>query len=199
MWIAAVLVNLAVSIWWFNSGFRWTATPHGFGADIELLWVNVLALAAMAVVSVWVERRRILPLTSEPRQWQGLAFHRFAAWAIVLAMLLATGAGLLSDLFDASFAVNLPLVWAAWVAAVVTAVACWWDPAVRWPVACLYCVGLVAVGMFLDGLNFQAPMFHWALATGAGRVFAGDQCAVERARSAAMGGRAVGHAGGCSS
>ena len=42
--------------------------------------------------------------------------------------------------------------------------ACLWDPAVRWPVACLYCVGLVAVGLYLDGLDLRAPLFQWALA-----------------------------------
>ena len=54
--------------------------------------------------------------------------------------------GLLADFWSESFRVNTPLAWAAWLAAAVTALACLWDPAVRWPVACLYCVGLVAVG-----------------------------------------------------
>src|SRR5207244_3556574 len=54
--------------------------------------------------------------------------------------------------------------WAACVAAAITAAACLWDPSIRWPVACLYCVGLIAVGMYLDGLDFHSPLFQWALA-----------------------------------
>jgi hypothetical protein len=95
-----------------------------------------------------------------------LAFHRFAAWAIVVVMLMTTGVGLLADLRDRPIEVSELLAWAAWLAALITALACRWDPAVRWPVACLYCVGLIAVGIYLDGLNFRAPMFHWALALG---------------------------------
>jgi hypothetical protein len=59
---------------------------------------------------------------------------------------------------------NVPLAWAAWLALAVAAVACCWDRAVRGALGALYLVGLVGVGMFLDGLNLEPPLFHWALA-----------------------------------
>lgn len=101
---------------------------------------------------------------STPTALRGIAFHRFAAWAMVAVLLLTTGAGTFADLMGDPFAVSRPLAWVAWAAAAVAAFACWWDPAVRWPVACLYCVGLIAVGIYLDGLDFRTPMFQWALA-----------------------------------
>jgi hypothetical protein len=78
--------------------------------------------------------------------------------------MLTSAVGLLADLFNDSIAINWPLAWAAWAAAAATAVACLWDAEIRWPVACLYCVGLIAVGLFLDGLDFHTPMLQWALA-----------------------------------
>lgn len=172
IWIAAILFNVAVSILWLDQRAALSSTS-GFGELCEFLWINVLAAAAMAIVSVWIEwlwrANESSPATRDAvspaiRRSFGVAFHRFAAWAIVAVLLLTTGAGLLADLNHDSFAANYGIGWVAWLAAVVVACACLWDADVRWPVACLYCVGLVAVGMYLDGLDLHAPMFHWALA-----------------------------------
>jgi hypothetical protein len=94
----------------------------------------------------------------------GIGFHRFAAWAIAFALALTTCTGLAADFAGGSFGVSPWLAWAAWLAGTLVALACLWDPAVRWPVACLYCLGLTAMGIYLDGLNFRTPMFQWALA-----------------------------------
>ena len=56
MWIAAVLPNLAVCIWWIDQGHRLTAT-RGRGEPVEFLWINAIAAAVTAVISAWVERR----------------------------------------------------------------------------------------------------------------------------------------------
>jgi hypothetical protein len=71
---------------------------------------------------------------------------------------------LLADYLGETFDVSVTLAWAAWVAVAVAGVACLWDPAMRFSLACLYCIGLVAVGMYLDSLDLRAPLFHWALA-----------------------------------
>ena len=174
-----MLAVFATSIWWLDI-LKKAAALRGVGDFFAFLWVDVLAVAALAVVSVWIERRRLA------REWTaappcGLAFHRFAAWAIVATLLLTTGAGLIADLMSDSFGITPLLAWAAWFAAAIVATACLWDPAhvgeslrdsqsrlgetrPRGPVACLYCVGLIAVGMYLDGLDLHAPLFHWALA-----------------------------------
>ncbi|MEX0642336.1 MAG: hypothetical protein WD468_06530, partial [Pirellulales bacterium] len=165
LWIAALLFNLAATIWWTEFGATWLGAPFSGAVKMqELFWINAIALAAMGLVSVWVERWRIAPLASESRSSHGIALHRFAAWATIALLLLATGGGLLVDLFGRASPTNLPVAWTAWLAAVLVAAACCWDPAVRWPIAALYCVGLIGVGQFLDGLNLQPPLFHWAFA-----------------------------------
>jgi hypothetical protein len=163
MWIAAPLVVIAASSWWLD--LKRGGPPLQIpGEFVAFFCINVLAVALMAIISVLVERRWIVKSQDMPRTRWGLAFHRFAAWAIVATLLLTTSAGLLADLMNDSIAVNWPLAWAAWAAGVAVAIGCFWDPAIRWPVPCLYCVGLVAVGLYLDGLDFRAPMFQWALA-----------------------------------
>lgn len=164
VWAAAVLLHFAVSLWWIEDGFALTGS-NGLARAAEFLWVNLLTAVLMAVVSVCVERGRIL---SDRPDARGLGLHRFAAWAIVATLLFTTGFGLYADAFGHSINVFWPLGWAAWLAAAVAAIACWWDPAVRWPIACLYCVGLLGVGMYLDVLNFRDEMFRWALTTALG-------------------------------
>ena len=163
MWSASLLAVIAGSIAWIEWGYPLTGAARN-GRPLEFLWINVIIVAAMAVVSAWIHRRRVLERESDRPPSRVVAFHRFAAWLIVATLLLTTGIGLIADWFGDAIEVSFALAWAAWLAAAVAAIACWWDPAVRWPVACLYCVGLLAVGMFLDGLDFRSPMFDWTLA-----------------------------------
>lgn len=184
MWVAAALANVAVSIWWIDQGQKLTAT-RGRGELPEFIWINAIAAAAMAVVSVWVERfgtgqwpvplgrsgsqnigsdRVTEPVAPADVRWRRLSYHRFAAWTIAILLLLLTAGRLLGDFEGNVIRASAALGWIAWCAAVVAAVACWWDIRSRWPVACLYTVGLVSVGMYLDGLDFRPPMFFWALA-----------------------------------
>lgn len=184
MWIAAVLALVTVNIWWIELGHRRFGT-NSEGEILEFFWVNVLTAAALALISAWIEiwrvGQRMLPRESEAgfdapfgnvalpsaiHRQKGLAFHRFAAWAIAAILLLTTVVGLYVDqggLVDGLQEFNTVLWLSAWFGAAITAVVCWWDPQARWPVACIYAIGLVAVGMFLDSLNFQAPMFQWSL------------------------------------
>jgi hypothetical protein len=165
MWFAAVLLLIATSAWWLDLLTRGT-WQRGPGEFFAFLWINVLAAAALAVISVGIERRRsLLDSRSAAARWRGgVAFHRFAAWAIVAVLMLTTGAGLIADIMSDPFPINPWMAWGAWAAAAIVAIACLWDSAIRWPVPCLYCVGLIAVGMYLDGLNLRSPLFHWALA-----------------------------------
>jgi hypothetical protein len=160
LWIAAVLANVAASAWWADAAGRLSST-RGPGQPVEFLWVNAIALAVVAIVSAWIERKSRVQRLTQPR---GMAFHRFAVWAVVAALLLMTIGGLLDDLSGSFFQTSMALEWLTWLAGVAAAVACLWDPAVRWPVACLYLYGLVAVGIFLGRLDLQPSLFHWALA-----------------------------------
>jgi hypothetical protein len=173
MWIAAMLIVFAAGVWWLDLLHK-AAAMSEVGDVFEFLWFEVLIGSALAIVSVWAERRQSVGDQSpSPRTEasaiiastnKGIAYHRFAAWAFVALLLLTTGAGLLADLINESFAISELLAWAACIAAATTAAACLWDPAIRWPIACLYCVGLIAVGIYLDALDLHPPLFQWALA-----------------------------------
>ena len=173
MWIAALLIVFAAGVWWLDL-LKKAAAMNDVGDFFAFLWFEVLVGAALAIVSVWAERRQLAgersvsqsngPLLTNVRKLNGIAYHRFAAWVCVVLLLLTTGIGLIADLMNESFAISEPLAWAACAAAAVTAAACLWDPAIRWRVACLYCVGLIAVGMYLDELDLHSPLFHSALA-----------------------------------
>ncbi len=162
MWLAALLANLAASVWWIDSGYRLTGSM-GVAVPMEFVWLNVLVAAAMAIVSAALNWRSASSVTLGPGR-RAVGFHRFAAWAAVILLFCTTAFGLAADLLGSPIQTSALLNWAAWTAALAVVVACLWDGDSRWPVACLYSVGLVAIGVYLDGLNFTAPMFHWALA-----------------------------------
>lgn len=157
-WIAAALTNSAASVWWLTVGHLLTGT-RDVGQLLELTWINIIAAAGIALASGAIE---FFSTSREEPPRRGLGYHRFAAWTIVAALAATTAAGLIGDLYDATSEAYPILAWAAWWAAVAAAVACWWDARSRWRVACLYAVGLLAVGIYLDNLNLRTPLLEWA-------------------------------------
>src|SRR4029079_16902080 len=107
VWIAALLFMPAMTILWLDWGSK-LSDFAGRDGGFEFVWINVLAAAFLAVVSVWIERRRDPArgqtnlqsdsAAPEPPRRGFLPFHRFAAWAIVFALMLTTAVGLAADL-----------------------------------------------------------------------------------------------------
>src|ERR1700675_2829423 len=123
MWIAAILINIAVSTWWVEIGYQRFGTKSE-GEILEFLWVNVLAAAAMSVLGVLVEVLPNRTTADDARPRRVMAFHRFAAWAIAVLLLLTTTVGLLADMhtLPGGFqTVDVALRWAAWAAALAAA------------------------------------------------------------------------------
>ena len=81
----------------------------------------------------------------------------------MFALLCTTTLGLAADFADVPVVSSAALNWLAWVATLAIVLVCLWDRRTRWPVAILYCVGLVGIGIYLDRLNLKATKFHWAL------------------------------------
>ena len=92
MWIAALLIVFAAGVWWLDL-LKKAAAMNDVGDFFAFLWFEVLVGAALAIVSVWAERRQLAsersvsqsngPLLSNVRMPKGIAYHRFAAWAFV--------------------------------------------------------------------------------------------------------------------
>ena len=70
MWIAAMLLVPAIEHLWLDWGEQFSR-DDGFGEVSSSLWINVLALAVMALVSVWIERRHAVMHPMERRERRG--------------------------------------------------------------------------------------------------------------------------------
>lgn len=161
VWVAGILANVAVSIWWFDTGYRLTVGRSG-APLIEFHLVNVLAASLVCLVSIALEVRRIAPAQAG-RKPQLIAYHRLAIWSCIAILFLVTGTRLASDYAGAPMRMTWPLYGAALAGTFAAAVGSWWDRAVRFPVASGYCLGLVAVGASLDAMNVTGELFEWTL------------------------------------
>ncbi|MEX0585805.1 MAG: hypothetical protein WD176_04135, partial [Pirellulales bacterium] len=161
LWVAGLLVHLAVSIWWLEAGSALiTASPRADQWNLPL--INVMAAAAMAIVSVVVEFWRIQPATLTNR-WSTVRFHQFAAWACIAMITLAVLFGLSHDFAGTPVDWNPWLYGGALLATALANVACLWDTTTRFVVAALYGVGLAGAGMVLDAMDISGDRFLWAV------------------------------------
>lgn len=156
VWAAAILLNLAASIWWIDVGHQ--MLPAG---DLwsEFLYLNVFVLAMASIYSVAIERR--CARTASRRG--GLALHPVAIWGMIVVTWVAVLSGLAMDL--AGFpGQNTELIAAAALIALLAAVlARYWDPRRRPFIGSLYLVGGLAPAMLLDALNITDPsQWLWA-------------------------------------
>ncbi len=153
LWLIPWLVNSAASLAWVEQhSLRY---PE---ALLELLWINVLAGTVSMMISLalelWCFTRR--PETTAPRM---LPLHQILAWLGIAALGTATYFTIHADLAQVSFDTPSWLPVAAIGALLMATFACLWDAAMKQTVALLYCLGLVAAGMFVDALDTQGQLF----------------------------------------
>jgi hypothetical protein len=161
LWVAGPLLNLAASVWWIEYGSR---MGRASGDELAaLLLINVLAAAVACIVSVVLEHKKFLPAIADAPRRRGIGFHLVASWACTGLLLLLALVGLASDAFGSPLTSSGWLRSSALAMTVLAAIACLWDPAVRFAVVRLYCVGLVGVAMFLDALDVSGHLFGWIL------------------------------------
>jgi hypothetical protein len=157
VWVSAALLNMAASIWWVDSGHELVA-GGGSLRDMahNFVYINMIALAVMAVYSVVVQRRRIdLREEADQRTFFDVGLHRVAVWGMLMVMLFSVAAGLIADIAGESPAGSKPLLAVAVVAVIASLVARLWDARSRFTVACLYLAGVLGMGAFLDGLDIN--------------------------------------------
>jgi hypothetical protein len=150
---AAIMVNVAGSLAWIESKIL----P---GVE-NLVFVNVILLAAPVVAWLAIELRGIRPRQFTPRV-DGAPFHGVATRLAIGALALTTVIGLYADargVVGIGAAEWLP--WAALAVTAIAAVACVWDAAAGDSIARLYLLGLVAVGMLLDSFDLSPPWLLW--------------------------------------
>ncbi|MEX2187117.1 MAG: hypothetical protein WD875_10000 [Pirellulales bacterium] len=163
VWIAGVLTPLTASIWWNELARGWLDDAPWPIGSLHVLYVNVIALALVVLVSLVVERRRVLPHrfnAAVPTR----GFHRFASWLCIAIVLSTTVFGISHDLDRSPIEAIGWLTASALAATVIAAFACLWDPAARFMVARLWSVGLVAILVCLDARDLAGDSFNVALA-----------------------------------
>jgi hypothetical protein len=155
LYAAAVLFNVATSIWW---DFFMADRSYSGAAFLK---ANVVALSLSSIIWLLLElRARRFRDTPD----EAFPVHHLAALGSLMVM-----AGLVWVGFDFEHQRVPPLhdaVWLGWLAltsAVVLITACLWDRQARYAVAGLYLFGLLAAGMALQELNLTPGRQAWSL------------------------------------
>ncbi|QDV32576.1 hypothetical protein [Tautonia plasticadhaerens] len=155
LYLAGVLINLAASSCWFDDPGGWLR-----GASVNLLVLNVIALAAPAPAWLWIELKAIRPVTGRLRRLP--PFHRVAAWVAMIALTSMVSAWLIGDAAGgwAGPEIGLGAVLAIGSVALALAVGLW-DDRSRGEVAGLYLLGLSAAGWLVAGFDPDPGMMAW--------------------------------------
>ena len=153
LWVAALLLNLAASIWFIDYGYKLMGT--GEGVLLEFINMNVVAMAVP--VPLWLMLRRSPPAD----RWGAPGLHSVVTVVALLFFGLAIGLGLIAD------AVGQQVVGRPWMTALalmataVASISCLWDPRSLWSVAFCYLTGLLATAALLDALNVDVTAMTW--------------------------------------
>jgi hypothetical protein len=156
LYVAGALINVAAMIAWFH-----VSNVRGFGdALLQFIEVNVIAISLPAIAWVLLEIL-VVRRKEEEQPTRSVGFHRVAAAVAVVGMVALVAVGLAADAAGESIQHIDWLGWAALAAAMIAATACLWDDRAKLPVAGLYVLGLVGVGMILDHFDLPARMIGW--------------------------------------
>jgi hypothetical protein len=149
--LAALLCNVAVTVWWIDYGARLVVAGSALGEE-AFVCVNVVVLAGLVPLWVFLGRRRALPVRRLP-SIQGVAT------ALAFWLMFATCA---VGLMIASVRIHALPQWLALVAMGVACVSTLWDGRLKWSGIACYLFSLLAVGTLLDRLNLPTSELLWS-------------------------------------
>ena len=151
-----LLLGLAASIWWCTD--MWPARGQVPGAWVDLVHVNLIALTATGVLSVWMTlatRRHHVEWNANPK------IHHTAALCSTAGLALTVLCGLLSDAAGAPLAITSLLPWLVVVVSAILLVLCLLHAAAPYGLPALFVLGLITMGAFLDGFDLEAHWLGW--------------------------------------
>jgi len=160
LYIMMLLLNAAATVWWVVQ-WRHAGGPQGIAGLAECLSVNVMALAVAGGVSLAIEGRLWRWELDRP---DVTSPHRVAACLAVLVLGIVVVASLLADAFEHPLAMSTPTAWLALVAATALVVASLWDGRASGALFGLYTLGLIVIGLALDGFDLSHRWLLWAAA-----------------------------------
>jgi hypothetical protein len=149
--LAAMVFNLAASVWWAEYGSRMIGGRAARGFR-EFLCTNVIAAAAPVPIWVALTVRRMQPGRRRT------SVHG-AAMAIAIGLLLMLCLAGLGDQADHAHPL---MAWLAFAAVAVAGVSTLWDRRLSWTGIALYLISLLAVGTVLDQLDLPTSLLLWS-------------------------------------
>lgn len=153
LWLIPWLVGAAASLAWVERN------PLRYPESLlELLWINILAGTVSMLVSLVLELRCFARRPDTPLR-RLIPLHQLLAWLGTAALGITTYYSINADLAQVPFNTPAWLPAAALGALLLATFACLWDSGMKQTVAMLYCLGLVAAGMFVDVLDTQGQLF----------------------------------------
>jgi hypothetical protein len=159
---AAVLLNLAGSIWWIDSGYQLTSSL-GFAALVDFVHFNVIVAAVPVLLWVTSELRWIRPRLGDTARAFRPGVHHVASTLSVVGLVLMLILGLASNVHGGSLGESPVLAWLALAATLAAAIACLWDRPSQVSLARLYFVALAAAGQILNVMDLSGQQFWWML------------------------------------
>ena len=155
LFAAAVLFNLAISVWWLF-------TPRDTGINSDFFLVNIIAGSLAGIVWLWLDLRSRRLGQVESRLL--FPIHDFAAlFALALLSMLVVIDAFVHPLVSPMLQTPL-LAWAAFVSLLAFMTACLWDKRAKYAVAGLYFLGLIAGGIALRQLQLTDTGYAWSIA-----------------------------------
>lgn len=155
LWIAAGLANLAATIWWIQTPL-WQPMPPFPAALLVLLEVNAVALALPALAWLAIDLRFL-----QRERPAKIGVHSFAAMGSLVVLACVTAISLAANLNGMPLPTNPLLNWLTVGAVAIAISACLWDGQTRWPVTGLYVLGLVGLGVAVEGYKLSPRWLFW--------------------------------------
>ncbi|HRR83905.1 MAG TPA: hypothetical protein P5316_02755 [Phycisphaerae bacterium] len=164
-YLGGVEICLAASVWWVR--FFWLRLATFSGANlIDLVNVNVIALAAAGITWLLVERRFVLPRVPSGHTERWPSFHHAVATvSVVIVFLLALRAICLAAIGEPA-GNSIAVSWLAWTAAVAIVLVCGLDSkSVHLP-AGIYLLGLTGMSQIMAQTGMTPRYLEWAMSVG---------------------------------
>jgi hypothetical protein len=156
LYLAGILINIAVSIWWFSY-----PAFHGFPLT-HFLEANIVVAGVAAILWLWLDLRARSLIQGEARG-AFLSYHKLVAFSSVILLIAVTWFRIATGLASTVEIPSSTLTWLAWLTTVVLMFATLWDRRAKYATGGLYTLGLIAGAILLQQLHQPANEQEWSV------------------------------------
>ncbi len=154
LFAAAALINVAVSLWWLEAGYRLSSATD-FEAAIDFLCINVVAACVMIPLWLWISHKHDDPRRVLPR------IQAAAIWFAMGIYILTVGIGLLADYLAEPLELEPWTNNLALATLVAASISLLWQRRNQMAIVTCYFAGLAATATLLDRLPLEPIQKTW--------------------------------------